>query len=947
MRRTRDSFFSSGPSLSTQLHGGSPPRRSPNKSSPTRWNFQGCDFNELKGDDIAIMPLTLDRSTTDCNNATFISCDASSESTASGQPILTEHAGSNGTNDTLESTDHTGEFSRQEDEYDFAILLKASKFEERLHISIEDTEIPKNSGSVQVQQQPSTKVSDSIDSALDASGFTKSNKKKPTLTGRELLVHRIRRTGLEVKRLLSLDGKQTLLKVKAPPHVLERGAERMRMRKVRRFDRIWMEFSRDLRETFIAFDGHAVRFIDSEKQSIVHSLLTSPVDDLGVGKQEFTSGAGLNEACPLRAKYVVQMYPLHKHDLGVLRLQWVTYWRQSSSMQTVMTSGEAQTDKNGNSQEPLTKSSSTADKFACGRLLHHALDQPIDHVAQYFGEKVAFYFAWTEMYTRWLVIPSIAGSVLFALQVYSQKLDHPAAPLYSLFMALWTSAFLLAWQRQAARLSYRWGTLGYEEAETTRPEYYGDRIKGNVNATVGNPKNDNMNLSYEPTFERHYPAWKRYIKYCVTVPSVVLCIVSVVLLAFLAFSTRDRLAQQALATRLAASHVAKGVAAELAHGTLTLENLKQLADLGMNANFWFYLLITPVLYGLLIPVFDVAFTTLARRLNDWENHETETQYQSHLILKVFSFRFVHVFASLYYYAFSSASSSSNDSTSSTNNRTDDVDATRADSLLRVAIQLASFMVTGQLWKHVSETLIPYIQRRMRAQQRRRTANAQFSRSTVFNVPSGPMAFSRNDGGDHGINTAGINMAAWLQLPQQNNALVHEQCVRLEQASDHAWEEAALPTYDTFHDYTELLLQFGYVSFFSLAFPLAPVLALANNVFELRANAFKLCHAKQRPIARKASGIGIWFPVLQLMSVLAVLTNCLNIALTTTLIERLSSTITASDKVWMIFGVEHALLALKGWMQVVIPTTPRDIQEKVRLEREHVKRESARAIASKT
>ena len=88
-------------------------------------------------------------------------------------------------------------------------------------------------------------------------------------------------------------------------------------------------------------------------------------------------------------------------------------------------------------------------------------------------------------------------------------------------------------------------------------------------------------------------------------------------------------------------------------------------------------------------------------------------------------------------------------------------------------------------------------------------------------------------------------------------MVQEQCNRLEQATEKAWEESQLAKYDTFEDYTEILIQFGYVSFFSIAFPLAPVLALINNLFELRADAYKLCNSKQRPLARKASGIGIW------------------------------------------------------------------------------------------
>ncbi|POM59322.1 Anoctamin, partial [Phytophthora palmivora] len=147
----------------------------------------------------------------------------------------------------------------------------------------------------------------------------------------------------------------------------------------------------------------------------------------------------------------------------------------------------------------------------------------------------------------------------------------------------------------------------------------------------------------------------------------------------------------------------------------------------------------------------------------------------------------------------------------------------------------------------------------------------------------------------------------------SNAVIHEQCVRLEQASDRAWEEAGLKQYDTFEDYTEMLVQFGYVSFFSLAFPLAPLLALLNNLLELRTDAFKLCHTRQRPLAHKASGIGVWLHVLQIMSVLAVLTNCFHLAYSTSLLERAFPRVTAPQKVWIVFGIEHLLLVMKVWL----------------------------------
>lgn len=807
------------------------------------------------------------------------SVDSMRSTSCSDQRGLGNHHASE--EDHPNGIDRIGDLSCGENEFDFAILLKPSKYEESLDLHADPATAPSAYDAVQIEPQTSEQLGLSLNARAESKQQL-SGKRQPhdPARARNLIIQRITHTGLQVKRLLSMDGKQTLLKVKAPQHVLEIGAEHMGMRKLRKFDQIWMEFSCELRTTFADFDASidGVRFIDSEKQSIVHALLTTD----GIG-------AGLNEFCPLKSKYVVQMFPLHKdEDLAFLRRQWVTYWRLPLASDAADASNPTGS-KRSSSHSPQTCGGST--NTCVGRVVRQALTQPIDQVAQYFGEKIAFYFAWMELYTRWLLVPSVVGLLVFISQVQRKTLDDPVAPWYAIFMALWTSAFLIAWKRRASTLAYRWGTLGYEDVEIARPEFYGDPA-----------------LSDATT--KRYPAWKRYLKYLVTIPCVFVSIAVVVALTYLAFTTRDRLEQKSIEVKARAAALAKEVVAELHHG-LTLENLKQLSSIGLSWDFWFYFLVTPMLYGLLIPVLDEIFTKLARAMNNWENHPTETRYQSHLILKVFSFRFVHVFASLYYYAFANSS--------------------RRDNLVRVAVQLASFMVAGQLWTNVMETLMPFLKRKLQVQRKKRATNAQFQRSNVFNV----MAPRRGGGGRMAM--ASVEMI-------NNNALIHEQCVRLEQASDKAWEEAELDRYDTFEDYTEMLIQIGYVSFFSLAFPLAPLLALANNLVVLRTDAFKLCHAKQRPIAHKASGIGIWFQVLQFMSVVAVLTNCLHIAFTTTQIESLFPGISLTAKVWVVFALEHLLLALKVWLMFVIPSMPAQVKANVQREREHVQQESARAMA---
>ncbi|KAG9410682.1 hypothetical protein AC1031_018707 [Aphanomyces cochlioides] len=703
-----------------------------------------------------------------------------------------------------------GSLSKSESEFDVAIILKPLRGDE---IAAGDDNSRRNTGPL---------------GRHDKSFY----KKYPHQAKLELL-RRLHRAGLETKAIRSLDAKQTLVQVKAPQAVLEYGAEKIKLKKQRRGDFLWVDYSHAIRETLVDYDAatDAVRFLDKEKQMIVHRLIVVE--------------AALDEHSDLIV-IVEQMLPLHKANLDLLRRSWVCYWRRP-----------------------------VASRWTHGlrclfRIVWHGLDQPLDDVAQYFGEKVAFYFAWVQMYTKWLLLPTLAGIWLFVLQVQSQSLDQPLAPVYALFMAVWASVFLVAWKRRANSLAYRWGVLGYEDDDEDIRADYRD-------ATSFLPR-----------------GCTRWLKYAVTFVIVVVFMAAILGVMYLAFTTRDRLQQESLA-------VQSNLTAQWHH--LTLANLASIRD-GLSIGFWFYLLIMPMLYGLCIPVFDMAFSSIATKLTKWENHKTESAYQSALILKVFPFRCVHVFATLYYYAF-----------------------TAGDNLLQVAIQLATFMLSGQMWNNVVKTGIPLFRQRYQLRQRRLATAKLLKESPIFTVDSKGLVL--NKGNDSTV-----------------SAVAHNQCIRLEQASSILWEECQLDKYDTFDDYTEMLIQFGYVSFFSIAFPLAPLLALINNVVSLRADAFKLCHTMQRPRALKASGIGIWFPVLQTMSVIAVITNCLHVAFTTTQIEHYLPGISPADKVWVVFCAEHATLFVQICIAYVVPSMAKDLRVKVRAEKTFAKQASANAAIAK-
>lgn len=69
-----------------------------------------------------------------------------------------------------------------------------------------------------------------------------------------------------------------------------------------------------------------------------------------------------------------------------------------------------------------------------------------------------------------------------------------------------------------------------------------------------------------------------------------------------------------------------------------------------------------------------------------------------------------------------------------------------------------------------------------------------------------------------------------------------------------------------------VLQFGFVTIFVAACPLAPLFALLNNWVEIRLDARKFVCERRRPVAERAQDVGIWFPILAGITHLAVISN---------------------------------------------------------------------------
>lgn len=89
----------------------------------------------------------------------------------------------------------------------------------------------------------------------------------------------------------------------------------------------------------------------------------------------------------------------------------------------------------------------------------------------------------------------------------------------------------------------------------------------------------------------------------------------------------------------------------------------------------------------------------------------------------------------------------------------------------------------------------------------------------------------------------------------------------------------------FNEYLEMVIQYGFITLFVAAFPLAPICAILNNALELRGDAKKFVRYRRKPVAETAMNIGEWEPLLVFLSKLAVFTNAFIITFTSTTVDK--------------------------------------------------------------
>ncbi|CAN0403176.1 unnamed protein product [Lampetra planeri] len=601
--------------------------------------------------------------------------------------------------------------------------------------------------------------------------------------------------------------------------------------------------------------------------------------------------------------------------------------------------------------------------------------QPLDQICEYFGVKVAVYFAWLGFYTSAMFYPAFFGLLLWLCTTSDQTSQDISCVAFSLFNVVWATLFLEGWKRHSAELSHRWGTLDSLPGllEEPRPQFCGRRRISPITGLE----------------EFYYPPWRRRMfRYLVSIPLCLLSLSAVFLAMFACF--------------------------ELQEYVKAIDGVTPLMQF-----------LPKLLLALVVSLLDEVYKRIAFWLNHLENYRLQKAYEKQLIIKLVSFQFVNSFSSLFYIAFYLGDmqrlKEQLAAFSLVTEATRKVKTALLPHLLLKLHLLINFLrgynllswlppapcgthsprapfdhnggrPTGHfVWGgsarccrggchavvYVSEPggcsevsqgadgigrAVPCVNmlshddninddnddNKINGSTSDVSTQSEIKIGTAQIVnwtrSKGAVPLSRDDLGEG--TAAGEQLTAVAELMGEKERMEEIQLIRtveidqevklLAEMELHGKAppvsqvviESCMKKYeDTFQDYLEMFIQFGYVTLFSSTFPLTALFAFLNNLAEIRTDAFKLCTALQRPFGQRVKNIGMWQNIMEAMGVIAIVVNCALISKGGHL-ERLFPWLPVNTSLLLVVALEHFALLIKYVIHMAIPDIPYWVLERM-------------------
>lgn len=521
---------------------------------------------------------------------------------------------------------------------------------------------------------------------------------------------------------------------------------------------------------------------------------------------------------------------------GILLRREIVGFTPESELRLKVVAGEVQTANEQFENNTFGSEANYPSRFTWPALLFF---QPLEEIHDYFGDDVGLYFAWLDKYTHALFLMSFYGTFVMAKQLlyHEGPDDNPLTLLYSIYVGAWSILFLQAWNRRETELRFLWGLERLKSLDHVRREFkHGSNVALDINPDTG-----------RQTFVVKNAATQLIHKLISTI-----CVVFMMVFAMLS-------ATMAILVR----YIGEGVIDKeddvfTAHGS----NSDDLPESDHATHYKYNQkseLFSAFLGLFIIIVCGMIFDGVATKLNHYENHRTQAEYDDALILKTFAFQFLNNYWALIYIAYF--------------REVPDPffgevhPCEKGSCMFELQFQLLVVFSFKTVGKQIGFTVRPFIYKAIKLV----LANRQLKKALDFSEDIAKSSIKKIPGGESAIVVAAqaqglagglVDAAVGEDIPEQHVTGLHPHEV-----------QAELMTYSgTFYDFNDRTVQFGYIVLFAPAFPLAPLLAFINNIVEIRAAGYKLCHGYRRPVVKHRPGIGTWSVVLNSLGFMAVIMN---------------------------------------------------------------------------
>ncbi|XP_035662539.1 anoctamin-1-like isoform X3 [Branchiostoma floridae] len=479
--------------------------------------------------------------------------------------------------------------------------------------------------------------------------------------------------------------------------------------------------------------------------------------------------------------------------------------------------------------------------------------QPLNLIRNYFGEKIGMYFAWLGLYTKLLIPSSFVGLIVFLYGVFTMDDNVPSDEVceaYNITMCPLCDRECKYWRLSDSCKSARFSHLFDNEVTV----FFSIFMSLWATWFLENWKRKQMELNYawdlsgfEEEEEQPRPEYEaRLVKHRIEQSDKTGQ-------SYASGNAEDSGMGEEVKLPKKQTLFAVGVSSVtiLTMFTVTLAavfavimyRLSVASALAIYPNSGQIVSGTAVTLNLIvILILDEIYGSVAAFLTQLECPRTETEYEDKLIFKLFLLKFVNSYASIFYVAFFKGRFMGRPGQyiyAAPGLRMEECGP--GGCLYELCIQLSIIMAGKQLIQNnVMEIGMPKLKKFLRE-------------CTCF-------------------------------------GLCKERAERAEDKAgprDTRWEEDLVlePFSGLSPEYLEMIIQFGFVTIFVASFPLAPLLALVNNVLEIRLDARKFVQELRRPMAERAKDIGIWYNILKGITKISVIVNAFVIAITSNFIPR--------------------------------------------------------------